>query len=42
MSVPSPYQLPTNSHPTPTMVGDGRVLVGCWSGWGRDEVWMKC
>ena len=33
MSLPCPYQLPTNSHPTPTMVGDGRVEMGPWNRW---------
>ena len=31
-SQPTPNQLPPNSHPCPTMVGDGRVEVGWGSG----------
>ncbi len=27
--VQSPYQMPINALPTPTIVGVGRVLVGC-------------
>lgn len=27
---PTPYQIPTNSHQTPTIVGDDRVKIGGW------------
>ena len=36
--IQSPYQVPINTLPTPTVVGVGRVLIGGWR--GEEKVWQ--